>query len=311
MDEKKVLVKDLVAKFKFEQISGDEEALLREIKVADTNRPGLELAGFFANTQLKRIMILGDKEIAYINTMTKAQQQLSFEFLINDVTPAIVITKSHPCPPLLYEIAMRKNFPIFLSKEPTYKLIVGIITYLDEALAPVETIHGSLLSIYGKGVLICGESGMGKSEIALELIKRGHLLVADDRVDCYRLHDILEGRPAELLRNMLEIRGVGIIDVSRMFGISAVIPKSEINFIVKLEKFDPEANYDRIGSENRLSENLLGVDIPKMVLPVKEGRSMAVIIESAVTNLRLIELGIDSSREFEERVYNHILNNKE
>ena len=305
-----VKVKKLVDAFDFEQITGDERSLERPIVIADTNRPGLELAGYFENSQLKRLVILGDKEIAYIATMSVAKQRKSFDFITNELTPAIIVTKGHKCPDVLKRYAKRKNFPIFLSTSPTYRLIVDIVAFLDEQLATSQCIHGGLLSIYGKGVLIRGESGMGKSEIALELIKRGHLLVADDRVDCYRIHNKIVGKAPELLREMLEIRGIGVINVSRMFGVSSVLPKTEINFQVNLEAWHPDKDYDRVGIEEKKHENILGIEIPKIVVPVREGRSMAVIIESAVTNFMLSEMGLDSAKEFEQRVLDYIEKNK-
>lgn len=152
---------------------------------------------------------------------------------------------------------------------------------------------------------------MGKSEIALELIKRGHLLVADDRVDCYRIHNKIIGKAPELLSGMLEIRGIGIINVSRMFGVSSVLPRAEVNLEVVLEKWKYDADYDRVGIEEKKYESILGVDIPKIVIPVREGRSMAVIIESAVTNYMLSEMGMDSAKEFEQRVLDYIEKNRE
>ena len=311
MEEQNIVkVRTLVETFDFIQITGDDASLERPIVIADTNRPGLELAGYFENSQQKRLVILGDKEIAYIATMSVHKQRKSFDFITNEQTPAIIVTKGHKCPDVLKRYAKRKNFPIFLSSSPTYRLIVDIVAFLDEQLATSMCIHGGLLSIYGKGVLIRGESGMGKSEIALELIKRGHLLVADDRVDCYRIHNKIVGKAPELLREMLEIRGIGVINVSRMFGVSSVLPKAEINFQVNLEPWKADQDYDRVGIEEKKHENILGIDIPKIVVPVREGRSMAVIIESAVTNYMLSVMGMDSAKEFEQRVLDYIEKNK-
>lgn len=311
MEEQNIVkVRTLVENFDFMQITGDDASLERPIVIADTNRPGLELAGYFENSQQKRLVILGDKEIAYIATMSVHKQRKSFDFITNEQTPAIIVTKGHKCPDVLKRYAKRKNFPIFLSSSPTYRLIVDIVAFLDEQLATSMCIHGGLLSIYGKGVLIRGESGMGKSEIALELIKRGHLLVADDRVDCYRIHNKIVGKAPELLREMLEIRGIGVINVSRMFGVSSVLPKAEINFQVNLEPWKADQDYDRVGIEEKKHENILGIDIPKIVVPVREGRSMAVIIESAVTNYMLSVMGMDSAKEFEQRVLDYIEKNK-
>ena len=311
MEEQNIVkVRTLVENFDFIQITGDDASLERPIVIADTNRPGLELTGYFENSQQKRLVILGDKEIAYIATMSVHKQRKSFDFITNEQTPAIIVTKGHKCPDVLKRYAKRKNFPIFLSSSPTYRLIVDIVAFLDEQLATSMCIHGGLLSIYGKGVLIRGESGMGKSEIALELIKRGHLLVADDRVDCYRIHNKIVGKAPELLREMLEIRGIGVINVSRMFGVSSVLPKAEINFQVNLEPWKADQDYDRVGIEEKKHENILGIDIPKIVVPVREGRSMAVIIESAVTNYMLSVMGMDSAKEFEQRVLDYIEKNK-
>lgn len=310
-EDKNITVRDVISSFHFPQICGDDSSLDRPIVIADTNRPGLELAGFFDHSQAKRLVILGDKEMAYIETMTKENQFLSFAFITSDTTPAIIITKSHSCPPILMKVAQEKNFPIFATSSPTYRLIVDVTTFLDEQLATSECLHGGLLSIYGKGVLIRGESGMGKSEIALELIKRGHLLVADDRVDCSRIHNKIVGKAPELLSGMLEIRGIGIINVARMFGVSSVLPKIEVNFEVVLEPWQSGADYDRVGIEDKKYDRILGVDIPKIVVPVREGRSMAVIIESAVTNYSLSEMGLDSAKEFEQRVLDYIAKNSE
>lgn len=305
-----VNVKCLMDYFKLEQLSGNQDSLLRNIEIADTNRPGLELAGFFDYSQAKRLVILGDKEIAYIQTMSDECQHSSFDFITNENTPGIIISKGHECPAILHKIAAEKNFPVLRSAFQTYRVIVDVTTYLDEMLAPSECLHGGLLSIYGKGVLIRGESGLGKSEIALELIKRGHLLVADDRVDCYRSHNRIIGKAPELLEGMLEIRGIGIINVSRMFGASAVLPKTEVDFEVKLEKWRDGADYDRVGIEDKKYECILDVNVPKIVVPVREGRSMAVIIESAVTNFTLSEMGMDSAKEFEQRVLDYIKKNQ-
>lgn len=305
-EEARVTLQMLVSAFSFQQLTGNKKSLEREVTIADTNRPGLELAGFFEASQQKRLIVLGDKEIAYIAKMSVSKQRKSFDFLTSEVTPAIIITKDHGCPEILRRCAKRKNFPVFLSESPTTRLIVDMVAYLDEQLARGECIHGGLLSIYGKGVLIRGESGMGKSEIALELIKRGHILVADDRVDCYRIHNKIVGRAPELLRDMLEIRGIGVINVARMFGVGSVLQKTEVNFQVNLEPWQIDQDYDRVGIEEKKAENILGVDIPKIVVPVREGRSMAVIIESAVTNLLLSEMGMDSAKEFEQRVLDYI-----
>lgn len=311
MADKKVTVKEFADYFQFEQLTGDEQSLRRSIELTDTNRPGLELAGFFDYSQAKRLVILGDKEIAYIATMSEQSQKRSFDFLTGEETPAIVITRGHECPQILRECALEKNFPVFCCEEKTNHTIVNIITWLDERLAKSVSVHGELLIIYGIGVMICGESGMGKSEIALELIKRGHQLVADDRVDCYRIHNHLLGKSPQLLEGMLELRGVGVINIARMYGVGAVAHKANVDIQITLEEFDPRANYDRVGIEEKKMVSILDVDVPKITIPVREGRSMGVIIESAVTNYMLAKDGLDSAKEFEQRVLEFIEKNKE
>lgn len=310
MIKKKVTVKDLMKQLDYECITGDEKALSREIKVPDVNRPGLELTGYYLHSQRERVVLLGNKEMGFISGMSNEGQYSSFDFLTQKETPCIIITRDLTCPTRLKEIAQRKNFPVLLCKDKTSRAMVEVVRYLDGELAPVKTMHGVFLQIYGKGVLLTGESGMGKSEIALELIKKGHLLVADDRVDCSVIHKQVVGQAPEILKQMLEIRGVGIINVSKMFGVASVLDKSIIDLNIHIEPWRPDRQYDRLGIEDKKYTDILGVQIPKLVLPVKEGRSMGVIIESAVTNYLLSSLGQDSAKEFEQRVLSLIEKNK-
>lgn len=304
-------VRVLKERFHYQHEVGNEESLERVIEIPDINRPGLELAGYFDYSQSKRTLIFGDKEIEYIKTMSKEEQNISFDFLTSESTPAIIIAKNHEIPELLVDIARQKNFPVFTTHEPTYKIILDLILELDEMMAPFDNVHGGLLSIFGKGILIKGESGLGKSEIALELVKRGHLLVADDRVDCYRIHSNIIGQAPELLRGMLEIRGVGIISVARMFGVSSVIQKKHVDLVICLEHWSNQKTYDRIGVGEEQYYSILGVDVPQITIPVKEGRSMAAVIEAAVTNFTLKEMGMDSAKEFEQRVFDLIATNQQ
>ena len=310
MIKRKVTVKDLMNQLGYECITGDEKALNREIKVPDVNRPGLELTGYYLHSQRERVVLLGNKEMGFISGMSNEVQYSSFDFLTQKETPCIIITRDFACPPRLKEIAQRKNFPVLLCKDNTSRAMVEVVTYLDIELAPIKTMHGVFLQIYGKGVLLTGESGMGKSEIALELIKKGHLLVADDRVDCAVIHKQIIGQAPEILKQMLEIRGVGIINVSKMFGVASVLDKAMVDLNIHIEQWKPNNQYDRLGIEEKKYTDILGVQIPKLVIPVKEGRSMGVIIESAVTNYLLSSVGQDSAKEFEQRVLNLIERNK-
>lgn len=304
-------MKNLVEKFKWIVATGNAQALERELTLPDTNRPGLELAGYFPDTARKRLIILGAKEIGYISDeMDEVSQRRSFEFLTGTMTPGIVITNGKPCPPVLQEIAARKNFPICLTKEKTTYVVNNVTNYLDELLAKSVILHGELIQVYGVGVLIRGKSGMGKSEIVLELIKRGHQLVADDRVDCYRIHNTLIGRATPMIEGFMELRGVGIIDITRMFGITSIASQTEISLQITLDRFENRTDFDRVGIEDKKYAEILGIQILDVDIPVSSGRPMATIIETAVTNYLLLKEGIDSAKEFEERVLREIAHNR-
>lgn len=294
--------------FKFERITGNEESLERWVVVPDVNRPGLELVGFFEHTEPRRINILGDKEMAYIEQMDDSFQRQVFDRLTDGYTPAIIIARDYECPPILFEIAQSKNFPIFRTKVKTYQLMVDVISYLDVQLSETDTLHGVLMSVFGKGVLITGDSGMGKSEVGLELIRKGHVLVSDDRVDVRRVHNDIIGFAPMLLKGMLELRGIGIIDVPKMFGASSLLDQARVDFIVYLEKWQDGKAYKRVSIDGNTTRLIMGVEVPQLVFPVKEGRNLAVLIEAAVTDFTLKEKGIDASAEFDQRVLDFIVN---
>ncbi len=307
-----VTVKQLCKQFNWTQVSGDETSLLRPIELADTNRPGLELAGYFPKSMTKRIIVIGEKEARFIEEeMDQVSQRRSFEFLTGAETPAIVISHGQKIPEVLVEIAMRKNFPVFHTDDMTSRTVINITNYLDEQLAESIIIHGELVRIFGVGVLITGRSGMGKSEIALELLKKGHQLISDDRVDCYLMHNSLVGCTPPLLKGYMEMRGIGVINVERMFGVSSFADRVEIALHIVLENFDDSIEYDRVGIEEKEYTEIFGIRILKMRIPVSSGRPMSTIIETAVTNYLLIQSGHDSAKEFENRVIEAIGDNKE
>jgi HPr kinase/phosphorylase len=304
---KSIKVKELLKPSLFNQITGDEESIDRDIYVAEINRPGFELAGFFKHSDFRRIILIGEKEIAFINEMSRESQLACFAKLINDETPCIIIAKGYPCPDILKNIATKRNFPVFLTNQPTGRVSIDLTSALDEALAAETLMHGVFLSIYGKGVIIRGDSGIGKSEIALELIGRGHLLIADDAIELYHIGNHIVGTAPAVLRNLLEIRGVGVIDVSKMFGVSSIVQRDNVDLIIQLERWLPSREYTRIGvEEDDAFEDILSVSIPKVVVPVTGGRSMSVIIEAAVMNMQLKEQGFDSSKEFVNRILENI-----
>jgi len=297
-----VTVRDLQSYFGYRILCGDDSSLNRVISDANVNRPGLELSGYFDGPAYHRLILLGEKEIDYISKMTEEKQSIVFDFITSERIPAILIARDLPCPKILLDIAQKKNFPIFSSYAPTSSLFVEIISYLESFFAKRESYHGTLIKVNGHGVLISGESGVGKSEIALELVKKGHVLIADDRVDVCRLHNKIYGQAPEILKNMLEIRGVGIINVESMYGVMATDDESEVECIIQLEKWSAEKEFDRLGLMNQQTENFFGIDIPKLRVPVSEGRSIAPIIESVVANIILRQKGKDSFIEFQNRL---------
>ncbi len=304
---KSVKLKKLINTELYNRISGDEDSMNREVFVAEINRPGFELAGFFKHSDFRRIILLGEKEIAFIQEMSAEAQLACFSKLVNDETPCIIIAKGYKTPEILKNIAIKRNFPIFESEMATGRISISLSGLLDELLAPDTLMHGVFLNIYGKGVIIRGDSGIGKSEIALELVKRGHQLVADDAVELYHIGPSIYGKSPEVLRNMLEIRGVGIIDVAKMFGAGSVLDRYQVDLIIQLERWLPSKEYARIGlDEDDSNEDILGVKVAKMVIPVTGGRSMSAIIEAAVTNMQLKSTGFDSSKEFMNRVMKNI-----
>ena len=309
---KSISVATLVEHFDFKRVSGNKESLNRLIHTAEISRPGFELAGFFQHSDMRRIVIFGEKEMAFISHLEKEIQEERFDGLTSDETPMIIICKNYQCPAVLKKIAKQKNFPIFLTDRPTGRVSIAISAFLDEQLAEETLMHGVFMSIHGKGVIIRGDSGIGKSEIALELIKRGHLLVADDCVELYHIGSSIVGKSPAVLANLLEIRGIGVIDVVKMYGVSAILDKDVVDLVVQLERWVPSKEYTRIGTEeSALTENILGVSIPKAIVPVTGGRSMSAVIEAAVMNMRLKELGYDSSKEFVNRILDNINKNQD
>ena len=309
--DKKVYVRTIKNAFNLKQVCGDEDSLNRWVVAPDINRPGLELAGFVRDNDLKRITIIGNKEIDFIKTLPNDVLRSRFEEITDAYTPCIIVTGGNTAPELLLEIARERNFPIFEINEITHRFVVQIIAYLDQYMAPSQTVHAVMMNVYGVGVMICGESGIGKSEIALELIHRGHMLVADDVVEIYRVHNDLICSAPDILKNMLEIRGVGVIDVSRAFGSTSTMDRSNLDLIINLVPFNNDEIIDRIGIEKQKESDILGVVKPVYDIPIKEGRAMGVIIEAAVANHRLSKKGYDSAKVFDERVMEFINKNKE
>lgn len=272
------------------------------IGVPDLCRPGLQFAGYFDVFAYERPQVIGKTEMAYLNSLPDDVRRTRLERYFSYRIPCIVIARGMPCPPELSAQARAHGVPIYGTQEETSLFSSAAMAYLTEALAPRETRHGVLVVVFDVGVLIMGESGVGKSECALELIKRGHQLVADDVVDISRLssHKLI-GESPEMVRNFMEIRGIGIIDIKSMFGIGAVVRQKEINIVVHLEPWDPHKDYDRLGSRESVAR-ILGVEAPLIELPVRPGRNLAIIMEIAARNWRLKCDGYNAVAELDRRL---------
>jgi len=312
--KKGIPLKQVKEFFDLVQLTGDEHSLERIIHVPDINRPGLELVGVETPNQPHRIIIIGNKESYYIrDSMSEEEQRTRFKQLINDNLPVVIVTAGNPAPEVLLQLASEVNYPVLSTTAATMRFTVDLVSYLDEMLAEETTVSGVLMDVYGKGVLITGKSGIGKSEAALELIRDGHALIADDRVDIQRFHNHLVGFAPEILTGLLEIRGIGIIDARRMFGDSSFKARSNIDFVIRLvgNRSEMEEEFVRIGDEYEQTTSILDVKLPLIVLPVLTGRSTYVLIETAVANYMSKEQGNDSAKQFRRNLTSLLQKNRE
>ncbi|EFW07634.1 HPr kinase/phosphorylase [Streptococcus anginosus] len=304
-----VKIKDLLKKVRLNVVYGDEKMLEREITTSDISRPGLEMTGYFDYYTPERIQLMGMKEWSYLMKMTSHNRYQVLRKMFERDT-VMIVARDLKVPDEMLKAAKENKIVVLSSRTPTSRLSGEISSYLDSRLAERTSIHGVLMDIYGMGVLIQGDSGIGKSETGLELVKRGHRLVADDRVDIYAKDEMtLWGEPAEILRHLLEIRGVGIIDVMSLYGASAVKDSSQVQLAVYLENYDVNKTFDRLGN-NGEEFAVSGVAIPRIRIPVKTGRNISVVIEAAAMNYRAKEMGFDATKTFEERLTNLISENE-
>lgn len=263
----------------------------------DVNRPGLELAGFDDYYDPERLQFLGLAETEYIKCLEHDAAVASAERLVSKKPPALIITRGIDCAPILMESAQRHGVPVLSAAGSTSDAMSATISYLGVELAPRITRHGVLVEVYGEGVLILGDSGVGKSETALELIKRGHRLIADDAVEIRRVSNkSLVGAAPDNIRHFIELRGVGILNARRLFGMGAVKLTEKIDMVVQLEAWDSDKVYDRLGLESEYTE-ILGISVPITVVPVKPGRNLSIIIEAAAMNNRQKKMGYNAARE--------------
>ncbi|MEH7252707.1 HPr(Ser) kinase/phosphatase [Neobacillus niacini] len=297
----KVRTKDIYEKFHLELVSG-EEGINRPITMSDISRPGIELAGYFEYYPAERIQLLGKTELSFFEGLSQNDRNLRMERLCTDITPAIIVTRGLEVPQELIEASERESVPVLRSNMKTTRFSSRLTNFLESKLAPTTAVHGVLVDIYGIGVLITGKSGVGKSETALELVKRGHRLVADDCVEIRQEdQDTLVGASPDLIEHLLEIRGLGIINVMTLFGAGAVRSNKRITMVINLEIWDSSKQYDRLGLDEEKMK-IIDTEVTKITVPVRPGRNLAVIIEVAAMNYRLKRMGVNAAQQFTERL---------
>ncbi len=272
------------------------------VSSADINRPGLQLAGFFEHFDPKRIQVLGKVEFEYIMGSGEETAKENFRKFVEKNPVAVIITRSLPVSDFMVQIAADYNVPMLLTEEATSVFTAALISYLSVELAPRITQHGVLVEVYGEGLLLIGESGVGKSETAIELIKRGHRLIADDAVEIRKVSNkTLVGTSPDNIRHFIELRGIGIINARRIFGMGAVKQTEKIDMVITMEQWDSNKVYDRMGLDNETTE-ILGLTLPSLTIPVKPGRNLAVIIEVAAMNNRQKKMGYNAAKELLKRL---------
>ncbi|WP_133581464.1 HPr(Ser) kinase/phosphatase [Aureibacillus halotolerans] len=297
----KVRTKDLIEKFQLELVSG-EEGIDRPIVTSDISRPGLEMAGYFAHYPAERLQLLGKTELSFYNGLDDQEKRIRMQKLCTDITPGIIVSREMDIPEELIEASKKDDVPIMRSPAKTTRLSSRLTNFLESKLAPSTAIHGVLVDLYGVGVLIIGKSGVGKSETALELVKRGHRLVADDCVEIRQEDDdVLIGNSPDLIQHLLEIRGLGIINVMTLFGAGAIRNYKKISIVINLELWDQKKVYDRLGLEEE-TMRIIDIDLPRLTIPVRPGRNLAVIIEVAAMNFRLKRMGVNAAEQFSAKL---------
>ena len=301
----KTIVKDFSLEVEF--AATDFESI--RLTVADIARPGLQLAGYFDHFEPMRLQVLGNAEMSYLSKLTPSERTAIFARLFSYKFPALLISRNIRPDQECLEMARKYNITLLRSRDATGALISTINNYLTAALAPRITRHGVLMEIYGEGVLLTGESGIGTSENAVELLKRGHRLIADDAVEIRKISgNSLVGTAPELIRNYVELRGIGIVNVAKLFGMGAVKLENEINLVVNIVHWDNHEVYDRLGLEDQYMD-ILGVKIPMNTIPVTPGRNLAVILEVAAMNNRQRKMGYNPAIEFTEQINRHFEEN--
>ncbi len=299
-----VKLRDLINEFHLEIVRGFDKIDSTELFIPDVTRPGLQLAGNFMHFGPDRLQLIGNMEMAYLNSLTEDERRFRYNALLATGIPCLVLSRNHQADPVLLEIAAKYKTPILSTNEGTASFASSVSKYLNVELAERISIHGVFVEVYGEGILILGDSGVGKSETALELVKRGHRLIADDLVEIRKVSDTtLLARAPEIIRHLIEIRGIGILDVKELYGVSSVKTQENIQFAINFELWDENKAYDRMGLIEETTP-LLGIDIPSITIPVRPGRNLAIIVEVAAINFRQKTMGYNAALALTERVFN-------
>ena len=306
-----VALSKLVDEFQLEVVFAATDYASIRITVEDVARPGLQLAGYFDHFEPMRLQVLGNVEISYLQKLNEQERAVVFDRLFSYKFPALLIARNMPPDSQCLEMAKKHNITVLRSPEVTSTIVSAIIAYLKAELAPRITRHGVLVEVYGEGLLLIGDSGIGKSEAAVELLKRGHRLIADDAVEIRRVaSNSLVGTAPNLIRNYIELRGIGIVNVAKLFGMGAVKAENEINLVVNIVPWKTHEVYDRLGLEDQHMD-ILGVQVPMNTIPITPGRNLAVILEVAAMNNRQRKMGYNPAREFTEQLDRHFEQNSE
>ncbi len=290
-----------------ELITNDEDRL-EDILITstDVNRPGLQLVGYLEYFGTDRIQMIGKVETSYLAGLTSMERYSRLDEFFRCGFPCMVVARGLEVFPEMLEVSKKYGIPILRTNDVTSRILSALISYLNVELAPRVTKHGVLVEVYGEGILILGESGVGKSETALELVKRGHRLVADDVVEIRKVSDkTLFGTAPDIIRHFIEIRGVGILDVKNLYGVGSVKVTENINLVIQLEFWNEKKNYDRLGLVDEYTD-ILGINVPSLTIPVRPGRNLAIIVEVAAMNNRQKNMGYNAARALNDRVLGEI-----
>ena len=306
-----VKMEKVVEKFKLENLTPDIDIKSIKITMPDVNRPALQMAGYFEHFDSSRLQVIGFVEYTYMEGISEEQKRVVYDKLMSYDIPCVVFCRELQPDPIFLEIAHKYNRPVFSTKKNTSVFMAEAIRWLNVKLAPCISVHGVLVDVYGEGVLITGESGIGKSEAALELVKRGHRLVTDDAVEIRKVSDeTLVGSAPDVTKHLIELRAIGIVDVKALFGAASVKDTQSIDMVIRLEDWDKDKEYDRLGLEEEYTE-YLGNKVVCYTLPIRPGRNLAVICETAAVNHRQKKMGYNAAQELYTRVQNSLARRRE